>query len=500
MALPKHSQGAGAEVAADGSTSTSPMEDDGGTLDDLGQGQGHHEEDNDDDQHLSSSSSTGNKHKQTSCLLPARSLRSTDEASHSQQADCGVRSLSFSKILSFRMWAPGGSSSPTCLEDYIAGQHQLEHDDDEADKLMKQVCRSQSVPATSVARRRSSGTTAKGKGSRRVADSSSLRRLRVVPLRVPLPPPPPLQDEAARGTADAIATTVTTGEEEEDQDIAAEEAVCRICMVALSEEAVFKLECCCKGELALAHRACAIKWFSIKGNGSCDVCSQEVLNLPVTLRRLPDRQSVIQAAAAAQAQGTQADGGGGDPTATTNTTRYRVWHGTPILIIVSMLAYFCFLEQLLVGDHGTAALAISLPFACVLGLFSSLSTTKMVSRRYVWIYSAAQFLFIVLFTHIFYRYVRLQAVIAIILSAFAGFSVAICTNYSLLQILRWRRARHAVASPTSTARAADAGGLHGSSPRDPPSAPVAVAVTVAEVDLEIALPPTSAPAPAPAPA
>lgn len=60
-----------------------------------------------------------------------------------------------------------------------------------------------------------------------------------------------------------------------------------------------------------------------------------------------------------------------------------------------------------VGDHGTAALAISLPFACVLGLFSSLSTTKMVSRRYVWIYSAAQFLFIVLFTHIFYRYVSL---------------------------------------------------------------------------------------------
>lgn len=59
-----------------------------------------------------------------------------------------------------------------------------------------------------------------------------------------------------------------------------------------------------------------------------------------------------------------------------------------------------------VGDHGTAALAISLPFACVLGLFSSLTTTKMVSRRYVWIYSAVQFLFIVLFTHIFYRYVR----------------------------------------------------------------------------------------------
>jgi len=228
---------------------------------------------------------------------------------------------------------------------------------------------------------------------------------------------------------EASATAAAGEEEAAAEDIAAEEAVCRICMVALSEEAVLKLECCCKGELALAHRGCAIKWFSIKGNGTCDVCSQEVLNLPVTLRRLHHHPSI-------QAQ-QQAD-----PTTTaTSSRRYRVWHGTPILVIISMLAYFCFLEQLLVacllhlrslrlpghciilssvlpdptdeppnyiqvGDHGTAALAISLPFACVLGLFSSLTTTKMVSRRYVWIYSAVQFLFIVLFTHLFYRYVR----------------------------------------------------------------------------------------------
>jgi hypothetical protein len=63
----------------------------------------------------------------------------------------------------------------------------------------------------------------------------------------------------------------------------------------------------------------------------------------------------------------------------------------------------------------------------------------MVSRRYVWIYSAIQFLFIVLFTHLFYRYVQLQAVIAIILSTFLGFSIAICAN-TVLQI-RWRARR-----------------------------------------------------------
>ncbi|CAM0153183.1 unnamed protein product [Urochloa decumbens] len=386
----------------------------------------------------------------TSCLLPARSLRSTAATAPAAQAQSqadGIRSLSFSKLLSFRMARAPSSLSTSDYIDQLDRDVAASNSSTKEEEELKQVCRSQSVP-TSVRRFKAAS------GLRRVAAEEHIR-LRVVPLAPP---------EAS----------VAAGEAQEE-DIAAEEAVCRICMVALPEEAVLKLECCCKGELALAHRGCAIKWFSIKGNGTCDVCNQEVLNLPVTLRRLHDHPSIqIQAAVAlAQAQGALQVQQPDPATSSGGGHRYRVWHGTPILVIISMLAYFCFLEQLLVGDHGTAALAISLPFACVLGLFSSLTTTKMVSRRYVWIYSAVQFLFIVLFTHLFYRYVRMQAVIAIILSTFSGFSVAICTNSVLLQILKWR-ARH-VALPSPTANTTGEEG-HGS--REPPPA-----------DLEIALPP-----------
>ncbi|KAK3155766.1 hypothetical protein QOZ80_2AG0098400 [Eleusine coracana subsp. coracana] len=345
----------------------------------------------------------------TSCLLPARSLRSTTapipgaQAQQSQANDGrGIRSLSFSKLLSFRL---PSSLYNIDAEDAASSNSSILAREEEDKELKKQISRSQSVPTTSVRRFNVKAASS----SRKVGPAAAGFRVVVVSD----------DDDPEEGAVG-----------KEAQDIAAEEAVCRICMVALSEGgSVLKLECSCKGELSLAHRGCAIKWFSIKGNGACEVCGQDVLNLPVAL---------LHPSSAMEETQQQAD----HPT----TSRYRVWHGTPILVIISMLAYFCFLEQLLVGDHGTAALAISLPFACVLGLFSSLTTTKMVSRRYVWIYSAVQFLFIVLFTNLFYRYVRMQAVIAIILSTFAGFSVAICANSILLQILRWRARR--VASPT----------------------------------------------------
>ncbi|KVI09361.1 Zinc finger, RING-CH-type [Cynara cardunculus var. scolymus] len=200
---------------------------------------------------------------------------------------------------------------------------------------------------------------------------------------------------------DADATTLTPtpiGDAVEDEadggeDIPEEEAVCRICLVELREGGeTLKMECSCKGELALAHQECAIKWFSIKGNKTCDVCHQDVRNLSVTLLRI---QSSVRNRNSAASRATHLETHGyGDI--------YRVWQDVPILVIVSMLAYF-------------------------------------LKRRFIWLYASIQFSSVVLFAHIFYDLIHVQPVLSILLATFAGCGVVMCCSSILVEVLRLRR-------------------------------------------------------------
>ncbi|KAL0817429.1 hypothetical protein Bca101_073873 [Brassica carinata] len=212
------------------------------------------------------------------------------------------------------------------------------------------------------------------------------------------------------------------------EDVPEEEAVCRICLVELGEDSeAFKMECMCRGELALSHKECTIKWFTIKGNRTCDVCKQEVQNLPVTLLRMHDSHFNLGA---------------------TEATHFR--QDVPVLVIVSMLAYFCFLEQLLLTKMKSGAIAISLPFSCVFGLLASMTSTTMVKKQYVWIYGTIQFGLVVFFSHIFFSLVHMQPVLSILLATVVGFGLTMSGATGIVEFSKWRRRRRTAELPSSS--------------------------------------------------
>jgi len=227
---------------------------------------------------------------------------------------------------------------------------------------------------------------------------------------------------AVSGRKEISVTDIDT--EDGSQRIPEEEAVCRICLVALGEGGkTFKMECNCKGELALAHEECLIKWFNIKGNRTCDVCKSEVQNLPVTLLRVPSAPANSRHPATVPQN--------------LEVYHYRVGQDILVLVIISMLAYFFFLQLLLVSNMGSEALAVALPSACVLGLLASITASTMVTKSHIWTYSAFQFVFVIIFMLLFYLVLHVGAILAISLSYLTGLGAAMIGK-SLLQYMRWK--------------------------------------------------------------
>ncbi|KAL4452071.1 hypothetical protein ABPG75_007733 [Micractinium tetrahymenae] len=60
---------------------------------------------------------------------------------------------------------------------------------------------------------------------------------------------------------------------------------CLICLEEFRQEefingSALRLECSCRGDLALRHRDCVMKWVQVKGSNVCELCKSEIRNIP----------------------------------------------------------------------------------------------------------------------------------------------------------------------------------------------------------------------------
>ncbi|PSC71193.1 zinc finger family [Micractinium conductrix] len=68
---------------------------------------------------------------------------------------------------------------------------------------------------------------------------------------------------------------------------------CLICLEEFRQEefingSALRLECNCRGDLALRHRDCVMKWVQVKGSNVCELCKAEIRNIPAPPPRAAD--------------------------------------------------------------------------------------------------------------------------------------------------------------------------------------------------------------------
>ncbi|KAG8376975.1 hypothetical protein BUALT_Bualt09G0120200 [Buddleja alternifolia] len=92
----------------------------------------------------------------------------------------------------------------------------------------------------------------------------------------------PRRDSSAADSSEYM--DIENGLDEKETHLESVERDCRICHLSLvscspGSGIAIELGCCCKDDLAAAHKHCAETWFKIKGNKTCEICNSIARNV-----------------------------------------------------------------------------------------------------------------------------------------------------------------------------------------------------------------------------